>query len=189
MNARVSWKSASIASILAATAGISCSSANEPVTAGGAYLELQNAKNVTTMPPPGACLDVGQKYTIAIQGADGQLKLIVDGADDARVSCRYDGARYDLTVSNRTASLTASGTIQGGKSTDAEVQVLASSGNIYRTSSKKCSIEFLPQQEEGKIRGNMTCDEITHTKLNNACGMSSSGSAPSYFSFSNCKGF
>ena len=111
MNARVTKKSASpsilLSGLLAATVGISCSTDPEPVTAGGAYFELQNARNVTTMPAPGACLDICQKYTIAIKGEDGQLKLIVDGADDARVACRYDGARFDLTISNSAASLTA----------------------------------------------------------------------------------
>jgi hypothetical protein len=188
MNARLTLKSASLAAVLSVVGGISCSSSQEQPVAGGAYFEMQNARNVTTMPPPGACLDIGQKYTVAIKGENGQLKLIVDGADDARVTCRFDGSRFDLAVSNSVASFNTSGTIAGGKSTDAYVQVQTANGNLYKTLTKKCSITF-DAPEEGKIGGQVSCDEITLISANNACGLSPPGSSPSYFKFSNCKGF
>jgi hypothetical protein len=189
----------------------SCSDDPDPVVSGGAQFTLQSAATADIgMTGLGSCPDVGQQQTVAQRDAEGNLKLVVDGADDSRVSCRFDGGRYSVTVSRATASFAASGSIKPlgecsaaateaygatvptnlvGCSLDATV-FAASSTNNYRTRDKQCHI-FFTLNSDKKLRGTIRCPLLEHTTIANACALSPIGDnkTASFFSFANCSGF
>ncbi len=177
-----------------AALALSCSSKAEPVVSGGAQFRTQNALPADrgTL---GACPD-NQVFTVAQRGEDGQLKLVVDGADDARVSCQADGSRFNVSVSRASASFNARGTIQGGVSNDADVTLVTSAGNVYKTTTKKCTIT-ITQNADAKIRGKVKCLLLEHTTLDNACATTDEpivdadgvDRTSTFFAFANCTGF
>jgi hypothetical protein len=178
-----------------AALALSCSSKAEPVVSGGAQFKLQNplpADRGTL----GACPDgTGNAFTVAQRGEDGQLKLVVDGADDARVSCRADGGQFSVSVSRAAASFTASGKIAGGVSTDAIVTLVTPS-NVYKTTTKKCTVT-ITQNADGRLRGKVKCPLVEHTQLPNGCSttdepvidMDGVDRTSTFFAFANCSGF
>jgi hypothetical protein len=188
-----------------------CSDEPDPVVSGGAQFTLQNATKAdigTEM--LGSCPDIGQQQTVAQRDGEGNLKLVVDGADDARVSCRYDGGRYNVSVSRATASFSASGTFKtmaecGAAATEAygtnvptnivacsldAIVGAASAANFYQTRDRKCSI-FFTLNSDKKLRGTIRCPLLPHKSLANACALSPIGDekTASFFSFANCSGF
>lgn len=173
----------------------SCSSKAEPVVSGGAQFKLQNA-TVADRGTLGSCPDIStQPFTVAQRGEDGQLKLVVDGADDARVGCQADGSRFNLTVSRAAASFSATGTIVGGVSNDAIINVSTPSNN-YTTRDKKCVVT-ITENAGGKIRGKVKCPLLEHKTLNNACSTTDEAileadkvdRTSTFFAFANCTGY
>lgn len=184
-----------LAALPLAALALSCSSKAEPVVSGGAQFKLQNAQ-VADRGMLGSCPDIStQPFTVAQRGEDGQLKLVVDGADDARVLCRADGGRFDVSVSRAAASFSATGTIAGGVSTDASVTVVTPS-NVYTTREKKCTVT-ITQNTDGKLRGKVKCLVLEHKTLNNACATTDEAivdadgvdRTSTFFAFANCSGF
>jgi hypothetical protein len=141
----------------------------------------------------GTCPE-NQVFTVAQRGEDGQLKLVVDGADDARVACGVDGNRFSISVSRAAASFSASGTIAANVSTDASVTLVTPS-NVYKTRDKKCTITFT-ENAGGKLRGKVKCPLVEHTTLPNACATSDApvvdadgvDRTSTFFAFANCGG-
>ncbi len=191
----------------------SCSDDPEPVVSGGAQFTLQNAMSadVPTGETLGACPDIGQQQTVAQRDAEGNLKLVVNGADDARVTCKFDGSRYTVSVSRAAASFAASGTFKsaaecsaaattayGGNaptnlvacSLDATVNASSAANNYRSDADKKCSI-FFTLNSDNKLRGTIRCPLLRHTSLANACALSPIGDekTASFFSFANCGNF
>lgn len=173
----------------------SCSSKAEPVVSGGAQFKLQNA-SVADRGMLGACPDIStQPFTVAQRGEDGQLKLVVDGADDARVACQADGTRFNINVSRAAASFSASGTIVAGVSTNATVSVSTPSNN-YTTRDKKCTVT-ITQNSDGKLRGKVKCPLLEHKTLNNGCSTTDEpildadniDRTSTFFAFANCAGY
>lgn len=179
-----------------AALGLSCSAKAEPVVSGGAQFKLQNPA-VIDRGMLGACPDIStQPFTVAQRGEDGQLKLVVDGADDARVGCSADGSRFSVSVSRAAASFSASGKIgPGGISTDADVSVSTPSNN-YRTRDKKCTVT-ITENTGGRLRGKVKCLLLEHTTLSNGCATTDQAvfdqdgvdRASTFFAFANCSGF
>lgn len=188
MNARLL---ASLAVLPLAMFAVSCSSEAAPSVSGGAQFTLRNAAIGDNPAKLGSCPDIGTQFTVAQRGEDGKLKLVVDGADDARVSCRVDGNRFSISVSRAAAAFTASGTYTGTQSTDADV-LFATDSNIYKTRDKRCTID-IDENGDGRFRGRVTCPIVEHNKLPNACASTGDPGADektkTYFSFANCTGF
>lgn len=185
MNAR---SIASLAAMLLAMSAFSCSSEATPTVSGGAQFTLRNAGTADNPDKLGACPDLGQQFTVAQRGEDGKLKLVLNGADDARVVCRISDTKFDVTVSRAAASFTANGTISGGKSTDAFVQV-ATDTNRYKTIKTKCTIE-IDENGGGRFRGRVTCPLLEHATSAYACAstgeIGADDKTKTYFSFANC---
>lgn len=188
MNAR--WI-ASFAVLPLAMFALSCSSEAAPTTSGGAQFTLRNAVTGDNPDKLGSCPDIGKQFTVAQRGEDGKLKLVLDGSDDARVTCKVDGTRFDVTVSRAAASMTASGTYSGTQAKDAFVQVTTDS-NRYKTIKTKCTVD-IDENANGRFRGRITCPLLEHATLPNACACTGEPGADevtkSYFSFANCVGF
>lgn len=169
--------------VVAAVLALSCSSKQEPVTAGGAMFQL-------TPPSPaslGICPDTtSQPNIVANRGENNGLVLVLDGADDARVSCKYDGTNYAVTVSKSGATFSASGSIQNNESTDAYVFVLTANNQYEQKGAAKCKISFIPQGEPGRLEGrNVTCTALEHSSLPN--GFCATNPGNTFFKFTNCK--
>lgn len=174
---------------------LSCSSKADPVVSGGAQFKLQNPA-AADRGMLGSCPDIStQPFTVAQRGEDGQLKLVVDGADDARVSCRADGGQFDVTVSRAAASFSATGKIVNNVATDAVVTVVTPS-NVYTTRDKKCTVT-ITQNSDGKLRGKVKCLLLEHKTLPNGCATTDEPVADpdgvdrtsTFFAFANCSGF
>lgn len=173
---------ASLVALPLVIAAASCSSEAKPTVSGGAQFTLRNVA-VADNPDGklGNCLDA-RPHTIAQRDAEGRLKLVVDGADDARVSCTVTGDRFSLSVSRTEGSFTASGSYKGNQSTDAEVTFVTSS-NSYRTFTRKCTVDIV-ENGDHKFKGNVICPVVEHRSLPNACATIGDGST--FFSFANC---
>lgn len=210
MNARLRLGMLAILPIVVLAA---CSDDPEPVVSGGAQFTLQNAMraDIPMDETLGACPDIGGQQTVAQRDAEGNLKLVVNGADDSQVSCRFDGGRYNVKVSRSTASFAASGTIKTGAecttaaseayggtapsnivacSLDSAVFV-ASSTNAYKADTTKTCKIFFTVNGDKKLRGTIRCPLLRHASLPNACALSPVGDekTASFFSFANCSGF
>jgi hypothetical protein len=182
-----------VAVLVASASTISCSSDDAPPVSGGAKFQLQAADSTAAMGLD-PCPDAGREFLIAIQGDDGQPKLMVDGADDARVKCQIDGSRFDLSVSNKNGTITASGSYSGNVSKDAQVFVVYGSNQSYSTKGVPCTLTFENPggsvvQDGGKIRAGISCPALKHKTLNAACGIDVSGASGAFMQFSNCTGF
>jgi hypothetical protein len=175
-----------------AALALSCSSKAEPVVSGGAQFRLQNALPADrgTL---GACPE-NQVYTVAQRGEDGQLKLVVNGADDARVECAVENGRFNISVSRAAASFSASGSIVNNVSSNADV-TMSTPSNTYTTLSKKCTVTFT-ETTGGKLRGKVKCPLVEHKTLSNACSttevpvVDADGvdRTSTFFAFANCNG-
>lgn len=188
MNARFL---ASLAVLPLALSVASCSSEATPEVSGGAQFTLRNANIADNPDKLGSCPDIGTQFTVAQRGEDGNLKLVVNGADDARVTCQVDGNHFNVSVSRLAAAFSASGNYTGTQSADATV-LFATDSNLYKTRTKKCTID-IDENANGRFRGRVTCPLVEHSKLPNACASTgdpgSDGSTKTYFSFANCTGF
>ncbi len=188
MNARLL---ASLAVLPLAMSAFSCSSEATPTVSGGAQFTLRNASTADNPDKLAACPDIGGQFTVAQRGEDGKLKLVIDGADDARVTCKVDSNRFDVIVSRAAAQFVASGTISGTQSKDAFVQ-LATDSNRYKTLKTKCTVD-IDENAAGRFRGRVTCPLVEHATLPNACSTTGEAGADdktkTYFSFANCTGF
>ena len=186
-----------------------CSDDPEPVVSGGAQFTLQNASAADIgMSGLGACLESSSpQQTVAQRDANGDLKLVVNGADDARVSCSFSATNYSVSVSRTAASFAASGTIKPlaecaaavsavygsappanlvGCSLDATV-LAQSPSNVYKTRDKKCTIFFTTNTDK-RLRGTVRCPLLEHASTLSACSLTPIGDAKtaSFFSFANC---
>lgn len=212
MNARLRLGMLAILPIVVLAA---CSDDPEPVVSGGAQFTFQNAAgaDIPMGETLGSCPDIGQQQTVAQRDAEGELKLVVDGADDSQVSCRFDGNRFDVKVSRATASFVANGQFKpaaecaaaaaeayGGAdkvppnlvACSLNATVLArSSANSYRSDAANTCKIFFTQNSDKRLRGTIRCPLLRHTSLANACSVSPIGDAKtaSYFAFANCSGF
>ncbi|MBI2388137.1 MAG: hypothetical protein HYV09_00860 [Deltaproteobacteria bacterium] len=180
---------ASLAALPFVIAAASCSSEAKPTVSGGAQFTLRNVAIADNPSKLGNCLDPGQK-TIAQRDAEGRLKLVVDGADEARVTCRVTGNRFELSVSRSEGSFSASGSYTGTQSTDADVNFVTAT-NSYRTFTRKCTVD-IDENGDHKFRGRVTCPIVEHRTLPNACSstgdIGADNATKTYFSFQNCEG-
>jgi hypothetical protein len=183
-----------VAVLVASASTISCSSDDAPPVSGGAKFQLQAADSTAAMGLD-TCPDSGKEFLIAIQGDDGQPKLMVDGADDARVKCQIDGSHFDLSVSNKNGTIAAAGSYSGNVSKDAQVTVVYGSNQSYSSKGGvACTLTFENPggsvvQDGGKIRAGIVCPALKHKTLNAACGIDVSGGSGAFMQFSNCTGF
>lgn len=180
--------------VVASACAIACSSAETPPVSGGARFQLQSADAMASM-GLASCPDSGREFLIAILGDDGQPKLMVDGADDARVRCQIDGTHFSLNVSNKNGSITATGSYSGNVSTNAQVIVGFGTNNSYSTKDVPCTLTFEKDSggnvvsDGGKIRAGIMCKMLKHKSLDAACGIDVSGGSGAFMQFSNCTGF
>src|SRR5438046_1097226 len=65
---------------------------------GGAVFQLQGGIDPESAGKYLTCPSVGPNVTIAVAGADGFPKLVVDGVGGAAVSCQTDAAHYVVSV-------------------------------------------------------------------------------------------
>jgi hypothetical protein len=196
MNAR-SFSICSLAILSLGLSAVSCSSEADPVVSGGAQFMLSNIAEADQPADPaprfGNCLDSSaEKQFVGQQSSDGNIKLVLDGADDAQVSCNVSGGRFNASVSRSNATFTANGSIgpatdacKGGVSNDATV-VIKPGLNTYRTFSTKCTV-CLSESSGGRLWGVVTCPLLEHTLTPNACRTSTTGEETK-FGFVNCSG-
>jgi hypothetical protein len=187
-----------------------CSEEEEPVVSGGAQFTLRNAAAADNPDMLSSCLDTSLgKQTVAQKDVDGNLKLVVNGADDAQVSCSFNASSFNVLVSRAAASFSASGPFVTGAecataaerafpdpktrptdfslgcSTKASV-FAATPANAWKVISKQCSI-FFSVRGDKRLRGTVYCPLLESTKTLNACALTpESGDAQAFFSFANC---
>jgi hypothetical protein len=166
----------STAALFAFATLVGCSSDPKPAPAGGARFQLRSTDD-TTAPK---CND-NQPYTIALRDDQNELKLVVDGTDDARVRCRVTASDFSLSVSNRNAALSISGKYAGTSGSDVSVTVVTSASSYASPNDAKCSVT-ITSNEGGKFAGNLTCPKLQHQTIAAVCTFAPSA----YFQFSNC---
>jgi hypothetical protein len=179
---------------------LSCSSSQKTATSGGAHFEIVSDGAVTD--PALKCDDIGvQKDIATVDG--GTKKLIVDGADGAVVSCQFDSSHFTVQVVNPNGdSVSASGTISGSKSSDANITIGFLGSSYQNPAATKCTVTFVctdsggcgtdPLPKGSSMEGHFTCAEIDNSRTAKECsitGANPAGLSNSYFKFNDCTGF
>jgi hypothetical protein len=116
------------------------------------------------------------------------------------VHCNFGSDNFDIqVVSANGDSVSAKGTIQGGKSTDANITIGFLGASYSNPQSTKCTVTFLCTKSEGcgtdalpngsSIEGHFKCDEVDNSRTAKECaitGANPAGISNSYFKFNDC---
>ncbi len=169
------------------------SDASGGATSGGAYFQLQGGDDPDAPGSALSCPDAGKSITIAIVGADGTAKLVVDGVGGNVAKCTVTASSFSVEVSSTAGSLVAAGSYASGggkmQSTDATV-TLGIPGASYKTSTQKCAFDFDPAQSVGgKLYGKFSCPKLVHASISgSACALRSADPLNTAFlRFAGCK--
>jgi len=190
----------------------SCSEEEPPVVSGGAQFTLRNAQVADNPDKLGSCLDTGQgRMTVAQRDVDGNLKLVVNGADEAQVNCNFNAGAFNVRVSRSAATFAASGAIITDAAQCAAAAAIAypdpatrpatlaacslkatvfagTPSNTWKTLTKTCNV-FFSANSDGRLRGTVFCPLLEHSTVSNACALSPEpGDGQAFFSFANCGG-
>jgi hypothetical protein len=168
---------------------------------GGAHFEIVSDPAVTD--PTLKCDDIGVQKDIASTDASGVKKLLVDGVDGASVTCKLDASHFAVSVADALGDfLSASGTISGDKSTDADVVIGFLGSKYANPAGTKCTVTFVCTVAggcsggsitgDGSLEGHFVCTEVDNDRTAKECaltGTNPAGFSNSFFKFLNCTGF
>jgi hypothetical protein len=141
---------------------------------GGARFQLQSTDAIAA----NACPDAKRLFTLARRGG-GDLELLVDGVEGARVTCRVaaDGA-YTARLDDRGTSIAIAGSIR----TKTAVVTVETDTNRYESPAESpCTVE-LNGDRPSMLDGGLTCPELRSATIDALCAFATGA----YFRFQNC---